>query len=122
MDNTTLRNLLKMGFFSVGSRRSRVFSYRPIIRCDGCKLYGHSVSHCKIKLVCAYCAMRHSTPNCTNTTQPKLKNCTNCLNTKNYQPHTADSPLCPTFISLIKNRNNISNSYMDFPSGSDSRI
>lgn len=105
VDDTTSVILLRMGYLNVGLRNCGIHLYRPVVRCSNCQLYGHPESRCRRNSICAFCAMGHHTSKCINTDKLELRNCANCLYSSNYQKHTANSPLCPTFINHIKYRN-----------------
>ncbi|GFT47939.1 uncharacterized protein TNCV_3677881 [Trichonephila clavipes] len=56
------------------------------LRCFKCQRFGHSQNSCRGQLTCSRCAaVGHSSTDCT--LEPKCINC--------FQPHTADSKLCP---------------------------
>lgn len=114
--------LLKDGYMKMGSRRCIISVYKPIIRCSNCQLYGHGAHTCVRISICAYCAQGHHSSVCPNGSLPELINCTNCLDTAGYVPHSADSSRCPVYVGQLVNRNNITksmnntymNSYIDY--------
>lgn len=105
VDKNLSSTLLNKHYLSIGLNSCRISVYRPIIRCANCQLYGHSTLNCRRKTICAYCSRGHSTDNCIYKNDKAQHRCANCIGSENYFRHTANSPLCPIYISQIKYRN-----------------
>ena len=95
----------------IGLERYLVKDRFHVIQCFHCQEFGHMADspYCKSKgenATCFYCAGKHSSKDCKNKKDRKVKaiKCSNCSKSKNHSEkaactsHKASDPLCPAFI------------------------
>ena len=92
--------IIEQGRLLIGLRSCGLKEYKEVVRCRGCKGYGHTSATCRLLRYCGYCAEpTHDSAACPHKEDPSKHQCVACLRGKipTYK-HSAFSRLCFTYL------------------------
>ena len=92
--------IIEQGRLLIGLRSCGLKEYKEVVRCRGCKGYGHTSATCRLLRYCGYCAEpTHDSAACPHKEDPSKHQCVACLRAKiPMYKHSAFSRLCLTYI------------------------
>ena len=92
--------IIEQGRLLIGLRSCGLKEYREVVRCRGCKGYGHTSATCRLLRYCGYCAEpTHDSAACPHKEDPSKHQCVACLRGKiSTYKHSAFSRLCFTYL------------------------